>query len=528
MLLTSPMIRAARLTRRPRGSPGATSVSASASRGVAAPPGGERERARKRVVALVLVIYLLAIFEGALRKYAFPQFGQYIFFIRDPFLVYTYVLATRFGFWPQGNKYFAISVFMCAFGVVLFAVQYAVGGFSEHRVLLGIYGWRSYFLYVPLAFLVGAQFRAADLMRFARITLLLSVPIAVLVSLQFVSLPDAPINVGIAGEAELQFKGMHLSGFHIRPAGPFTSNAGQQQFVTTAWAILLAFLIVPKAQRKLGLVPLLVAAGAILTCVALGGSRGTLLQCMLIGLFAVSIGFVGRGLALKAKAIAFPALLAAAAVALYPIVFPDGFAAFAARWNAAEAAESRDFQGGVLGRGLFGFIDFFRLVEVAPALGYGLGFGGNASITLGAMVDGVLPGKLVETDFARHMVDLGPALGVCFIVYRVALAVWLGRTVLAATRRVADPLPMMLFSYAFYVLLLGQITGNGSINVYGWLFTGLCIAATREALLTSRVRHGSVDASAPAPTRRREPHRQPSRRQLPPSANAHRPPPLGR
>jgi len=53
----------------------------------------------------------------------------------------------------------------------------------------------------------------------------------------------------------------------------------------------------------------------------------------------------------------------------------------------------------------------------------------------------------------------------------------------------------MLLSYAVYVVLLGQVTGNGSINVYGWLFTGLCIAAAREALRRSQP---VVRASLPA------------------------------
>ena len=460
-------------------------------------PGTASERARKRLVFVVMVIYLLAIFEGSLRKYVAPQFGQYVFFIRDPFLIYAYLLATRYALWPRNNGFFRVSVFMWVFGLLLFGLQSATGGFSEIRLLLGIYGWRNYFLYVPLAFLVGAQFRAADLARFGKLTLLLAVPIAVLVTLQFFSPTNSPINVGVAEEQELQFKGMTVTAERIRPSGPFTSNAGQTQFVTTAWAFLLAAVLLPATRRKVGVVTLLLAAGAILTCVALSGSRGTLLQCALIGVFAMAIGFIGRGAAFKAKALALPALLGVAAVMLYPIVFPDGFAAFVERWNAAAASESR-FEGGVFGRALYGLVDFIRLLETVPALGYGLGYGGNASITLRATVDGVMPGYLAETDFARHMVDLGPAFGICFIAFRLALVVWLTRLVLMATRRVADPLPMMLFAYVGFVLLQGQITGNGSINVYGWLFAGLCIAATREAFQSQQVR---LMAPAAAPAR---------------------------
>lgn len=463
--------------------------------------GAEAEGARKRLINVVLIIYLLAIFEGSIRKFVVPQFSQYVFFIRDPFLIYAYWLATRFALWPRHNGFFTLSVVICGVGILLFALQSAVGGFSETRLLLGVYGWRSYCLYVPLAFLVGAQFRSADLARFGKITLLLAVPIAALVVLQFSSPSGAPINVGIAEDKELQFKAFGLSAERIRPSGPFTSNVGQQQFVVTACAFLLGLLLLPKQQRKVGVVPLLVAAGAVLTCIALSGSRGTLLQCVLTGAFALSIGLVARSAALKARAFALPTALGLAAIVLYPIVFPAGFAAFIERWNHAAQAES-GFGGGVLGRALYGFVDFIRLLDIVPALGYGIGYGGNASITLGASVDGVKLGMLAETDFARHMVDLGPAFGLCYIAFRIALVVWLARMVMFATRRAPDPLPMMLFAYAGFVLLLGQITGHGSVNVYAWLFTGLCIAAAREGARSSPSNVGLPDALAGRAPRR--------------------------
>jgi len=59
-------------------------------------------------------------------------------------------------------------------------------------------------------------------------------------------------------------------------------------------------------------------------------------------------------------------------------------------------------------------------------------------------------------------------------------------------------MPMLLFGYAGYVVLLGQITGNGSINVYAWLFSGLCIAATREALAGAQRRPAPVAARVQA------------------------------
>ena len=482
--------------------------------GVSAAGPGEfapaRELARRRVVRLVFLIYLLAIFEGALRKYVLPQFGQYIFFVRDPFLVWAYAIATRWKLWPRGDAMFRVVVWGSGCGVVLLFLQMAFGGPSDVRLLLGVYGWRAYFLYLPLAFLIGSQFGRDDLMRLARWTLLLALPIAVLVAAQFFSPTDALINVGTADDKLLQFRDLAIDSAHVRPAGPFSSNAGLQQFVTTTVALVLSLLILPARQRRLGTLTVLVGAGSALTCVALSGSRGTMLQTAMILLFALPLSLIGRNASVRARAALIPIALAVAAVVLYPIVFPEGFTAFTNRWDQAAQDES-GIQGGVFGRALFGFVDFTRLVDMVPPLGFGLGFGGNAAVLMKATIDGVQPGVYAETDYARHMVDLGPAFGIAYIVFRFVFVFWLLRRVLRATRGSGSPLPMMLFAYAGYVTLLSQITGNGSINVYGWLFAGLCMAACRVAVApvaTARApaaARSRLAALRPRPARRRPP-----------------------
>ena len=441
-----------------------------------------RERARKRLVWAVLIIYLLAIFEGAIRKYIAPQFGQYIFFIRDPFLIYVYILATRFALWPPNRGFFALSVFMCVLGVLLFFMQTGVFGVDNIRLLLGVYGWRAYFFYVPLAFLIGAQFRRADLLLFARVTLLLAIPIGMLVLAQFASPPNAPINVGVAEEQALQFKSVGITVERIRTTGTFTSPAGQQQFIASAFALLLALLLLPRKQS--GVVFFALTACGVLTCLALSGSRGAMLHCAIVGVAAVSVALVSKNSALKAKAVFLPAAVVVASVILYPIVFPEGFATFMLRWNAAAGSEGGD--GGILIRAVLGMVDFVRLISEVPVLGYGIGYGGNASLILNAEVDGVKPGWLVEADLSRQMVDLGPIFGMGYIVFRMAFVVWLGITVVKASRRSADPLPLLLYAYAGVTLFAGQITGNGSINAYAWLFAGLCMAAARTDVRSAR------------------------------------------
>jgi hypothetical protein len=438
-----------------------------------------RERARRQLVGVVMIVYLLLLFEGSLRKWVAPQLSLYIFFIRDPFVLYAYVLAVRYRLWPRSTPLLVVCVAMAVLGLLLGSIQLVTDDSSTTRVLLALYGWRNYFLYAPLAFLIGAQFRYEDVLRVARWTLLLSVPIAVLVTAQFFASPDSPINVGLASEAALRFVGLGVTGEHTRPMGTFSSGAGQIQFVASAFALLLGLVIAPARQRGVSLWVLLLAAGGVATCLALGGSRATLLHCGLIAVIGMGLVVIGRSTALKLRSVLLPLTLVWLFAALYPVVYPEGFAAFAARWDVAASAESKTFQGGVFGRALYGFIDFTRLWDRTPVLGYGLGLGGNASTTLGVKIDGGDPVSLAETDWARHIVDLGPVFGTGYIAFRIVLVLWLGMLVLKATRRGAGPLPLLLFAYAGYVLLLGQVTGQGAVNAYAWLFTGLCIAAAR-------------------------------------------------
>ena len=448
-------------------------------RAVAQPALQAREQARRRLVRVIMLIYLLAIFEGALRKWVAPQLGQYLYFIRDPFLLWAYLLATRHGLWPRQEPWLTVTLGMAVSGVLLVVLQAMTGGASDLRLILGVHGLRSYFLYVPLAFLIGGQFHAGDLQRLYKLTLWLAVPIAVLVTLQFFSPPGAPINVGISSDEAYQFKGLTATAERTRPMGPFASGAGQAQFVGTAWAIALGLFIAPAAVRRMNKTTLLVGSAALMVCAGLSGSRGTIVQCGLAVMFALLVGIAGRGAALKGRALAWTVTLVALALVLYPILLPEGFAAFTERWNNAARAESGG--GGLLGRALFGLIDFVFLFDRVPLLGYGLGYGSNASITLQATIDGMMPGYLAETDFSRHMVDLGPVFGLGYIGFRLALIAWLVRLVLQATRQAPDPMPMLLLSYVAVVLFTGQITGNGAINVYGWLFTGVLIAACRRS-----------------------------------------------
>ncbi|MEJ0036279.1 MAG: hypothetical protein WDO68_09360 [Gammaproteobacteria bacterium] len=359
-----------------------------------------RERGRRRLVAVVTFIYLLLIFEGTLRKWVFPQYGQMLFFIRDPFVLIAYGIAFRHGFFPRNNAFLWIGIGFGLIAVLLVGAQ-TFNSNASGTLLLAAYGWRNYFYYIPLAFVIGESFQRQDLERIVRWTLILAIPTAALVFLQFMSPLNSPINVG-SGDESLQFRGLAINGDHTRPMGFFTSDVGQKEFTVSAFAMALSLWLSAKAHRYMKFWLLLPCTCAVLSCLAVSGSRGAMLACGIVMIASMACALVIRGGGVSTRAVIWPSIIGIAAVGLYPILFPAGFEAFMGRWNTALADETRYFSLGIFGRALYGFIDFFSLMGDAPLAGWGLGLAGNARITLGIQIEGFT--GWAETDWARHIV----------------------------------------------------------------------------------------------------------------------------
>jgi hypothetical protein len=431
-----------------------------------------RERSRKRVVWLIFLVYWLLILEGILRKWVLPEFSNALFFIRDPFLLLVYFLALKNGMWPRLQGFFLIAVLLSVIVGLLVVVQLATDTYTN--TLLAAYGWRAYFLYIPLAFIMRDQFKADDITRLMRHTMLLSVPIAVLAALQFFSPPSSWINVqafdGIMGR--------------IRPAGTFSSVTGQWMFVSSTVCFVISLWITRARERAVGRTLLLMSTAAVFVCLAVSISRGMIMQSALVILSAMFAGMVMRGGASTVRAWVFPILLLLIGAVLFPVLLPEAYEVTVARWGAASTSESTH-QFGLIGRALYSFTLFMSYIPLTPLLGFGMGIGGNAS----RMVEGIKLPIVAEDEWSRQIVDIGPVLGLLYILFRVAFFVVLGVRALGATRRSGQALPVILFGFIGITFLNGQITGHGTINGYAWIFVGLLMASIR--LSDPKTRKGS-------------------------------------
>lgn len=242
------------------------------------------ERSRRWIVGLTLFVILLLVVEGALRKWVLPTQGRLLYFVRDPFVIAIYALAIGSGRWPRGSTLLNAVLAFAALGLALGTVQVLAspGGSAGTQALLAVYGWRNYFLYAPLMFVIGATFRAQDVDRVARLLLLLAVPVALLVFVQFSSPPGAKVNVGISDDVALQFRGLGLIGTRTRPMGPFTSDIGLREFTVTVLAIAMALWLLPGSRRRVSAWIVALGTGAALVALALSGSRGAMLHAGIV------------------------------------------------------------------------------------------------------------------------------------------------------------------------------------------------------------------------------------------------------
>lgn len=453
-----------------------------------------------RLVKLIFVIYWLLIFEGALRKWVVPEYKDVIFFIRVPVVLSVYALALYSRQWPKKNLILHITYIQALICAVLAFAQFLTGEYDYRYFLLAVHGWMNYFLYIPLAFIIAGQFGKEEINRLIHQTFWFAVAAAALVIMQYNQPDTHVINQGYGIDEMHQFQNLGSGMGMVRPFGFFTSTLGQQMFVSSCMALTVAVWLMPKHARPVKNTLLIVDTLAVLVMIILSQSRGLFFNVALIWLVTGVAAWTSRKKQMLARSVILPVLLIPATLVLWMLVFPDALEAFSERVLGAREVEMEHFQFGIIGRAFYSFYSFVYYLQDTPWIGYFLGFGSNAAWQLEWVVlpEAVYyhegPSGWSEEGWERHIIELGPILGILFILFRIGLTWWLGRIALRAIRRYQNPTAILLFGFVGIMLLIGQITGHGTVNGYAWIFVGFCAAAAR----VSDIQH-DANASAHLP-----------------------------
>jgi hypothetical protein len=297
------------------------------------------------------------------------------------------------------------------------------------------------------------------------VTLAISIPMAILIALQFYSPQTAWVNRGVGGDLDGAGFGGALG--YFRPPGTFSFTNGTSLFFSFTASFIFYFWLSFKSINR---IVLLLATLGLLAAIPLSISRGLFFQVITTMLFAV--------IAISHKPKYFGRMLGAGICGLLLIIllsksdyFSTSVDAFTARFEHANEVEGG--LKGVLGdRFLGGMLSALTQSSREPFFGYGIGLGTNVGLMLVPDMDVVLN---LDQEWARLVSELGPLLGVALILMRVGLSASLA---IRSYHRLSkgDMLPWMLLSFGFLTIAQAQWAQPTSLG-FCTIIAGLLIAS---------------------------------------------------
>lgn len=390
-------------------------------------------------------IYLfLLVFEGALRKWFLPSLSTPLLIIRDPIAIWLTIVG-----WQKGWLNNAYVKVMMIVSTLSFVLTLLVG---HHNLFVALFGWRIYFFHFPMIFVMGKILSRTDLLKMGQFLLWLSIPMTVLIVIQFYSPQTAWVNLGVGGEGTAGFGG--AMGY-MRPPGTFSFTSGYVAFQGVVGCLLIYYLVMndtlPEAYRFSTWVLILLAACYLLT-IPMSISRTHFFQTSLFLLF-LGVAAV-RKAKLKSRFLKFMLVALVAVVVLsFTGIADTGVEAFTERFEGANKVEGG--MEGVVGNRYFGGLWRGLMGFDIPVFGYGLGLGTNVGARLmgGNMYSF---GFNAENEWERIVGECGLIIGWVIIGVRLFLSLKLWRLAYRLLIKKYDLLPWMLSAGMMLTVPQGQ------------------------------------------------------------------------
>lgn len=277
-------------------------------------------------------VVLLALFEGAIRKWILPSASDMVYFAKDGVLLGAYLgvlfkdrINIQSGLprmpWPI--------IYICVGVLLLEPLNPNIGSLP-----CAIMGMRGYLFYLPLVFLMPHIFRSREeMVKQLAILVLISIPICLLGVLQFRSDRFSVINTYASGISQYGASGFGLKGEDLaRITGTFSYLSGHVVFVCVFFALNVALLFSERVPYRFYLSfvsPPLLVANALMS-----GSRAALYVQGLIacGFAITALGTSSYAFRKRAMTFLFVSIVSGAACLA---LFSDAIAASLYRANYA-------------------------------------------------------------------------------------------------------------------------------------------------------------------------------------------------
>lgn len=361
-------------------------------------------RSKKRIVIAIWIYFLLVLFDGALRKWLLPSLSAPLLILRDPVALWILIAAWKVGY-MRLNQYI-VSVVMI--GVLAIYIAFFIGH-GDLRV--AIFGARIFMLHFPLMFVIGRVLDKADLLKIAMWTVLITVPMTLLIIIQFYSPQSAWINKTVGGEAGGGFSGaMNF----FRPPGTFSFTNGTSLFYTLAACFIIYFWF---NLKEINRYVLIAGSMALLIAIPFSISRTLFFQVIISLVFAL-VAIIRHPRFVVGVIVVVMALFATFLVLSFTPYFTTAIAAFLERFQSANTIEG-GLNGVLMDRFLGGLIHAIAISSHQPFFGYGVGMGTNVGSML---LTGGRTFLISEGEWGRIIGELGPIGGLTIIFLRVKLA----------------------------------------------------------------------------------------------------------
>jgi hypothetical protein len=425
----------------------------------------------------VQVAMVLVIFEGAIRKWLFPGSQDLVYFAKDVVLLGAYLGflrdLPRLRYQPPPiPAFYGVLVLSVLFGLL------QIFNPALPNLLVGVFGFKAYFFYVPLLFVVPAAFpNDAALYQFLRRYALISIPVGLLAVMQFFSPSSSVLNTYARTNEDAYIATFGSSTF-VRVTATFPFITGYTTYLLVM-AILILILLGANRWKLRGQWLMFAALGMTLLGMLMTGSRGPVLMLILIFPLYWWLAVIRE----KGRGAAFGRLILALSLVAV-------FLAYAGQ-TALDA-----FYGRALGRSdvpsriTSPLMSPYLLMPDAGLLGFGIGATHQTAATLAPdlIPYSWLRGLLVEVESGRIMLELGPLGFLLFYFLRVYLTVFSFRQVWVLRTRFHRALATATFLFSLQALL-GGIVFDVTSDVYHWFFAGILFLAMkldRETVLAAR------------------------------------------
>lgn len=400
----------------------------------------------------------MILMEGVLRKWFLPSLATPLLVVRDPIAIWVMVKAYQHHMFPS-NKYLP---WVFIISLISLLATMAVG---HGNLGVALFGVRILIVHLPFMFVIGKVFDHDDVVNVGLWFLKLSIPMVILIGMQFYSPQTAWVNIGVGGEGGSGFSG---SGEFMRPSGVFSFTIGNVQFFQVLTAYLFYFFLNNKSVNKFLLIG---ASIALVMAIPFSISRTLFFNLMVVGLFAVIASIKKRKYIMKLINLGGIGILVLIILS-QTSVFKVSTSAFTDRFESANEQEG-GAEGILVDRilgGLLGALEYAG--QDKSILGKGLGMGTNVGAKL---LTGNVSYLIAEGDWGRIVGEMGPILGLLIIFIRVHLGYKITIQSYSSLRN-GDVLPFMLASFGVITIAQG-LWAQPTCLGFSTLIGGLIIAS---------------------------------------------------